>query len=382
MITTDHSNLDNRIFYKEALSLKNAGYDVWVIGKSNSYEHKKVHEIDVIGLKKGRGLIANPIHWVALAKEASKVDAAIYHCHEPESFLVALYLRIFKGRLIIFDVHEYYQDMMGQVRLPLKIFLAFMLFLVEPLFCRYASAIITADEGITTKYARFCKNVVSIFNFPTSDVLDLTDLHLVRERYSERFMIVYVGGMTEDRGILESIKAVHRASIDHPEIMLLLMGGFKSQEYRKICLEYIDRNNLYDKVELIGHKPHNEVPKYIVASDIGIALFHPTKRMIKTSYPIKLFEYMICGKPVIVSDLPAMKKVIDEAKCGLFVNPMDIDDVSKTMVYAAEHPAELSAMGRRAKKAINTKYNWEKMGKVLVDVYQKVCVLKTDKKDA
>jgi glycosyltransferase involved in cell wall biosynthesis len=135
-------------------------------------------------------------------------------------------------------------------------------------------------------------------------------------------------------------------------------------------------------VELIGHKPHNEVPKYIVASDIGIALFHPTKRMIKTSYPIKLFEYMICGKPVIVSDLPAMKKVIDEAKCGLFVNPMDIDDVSKTMVYAAEHPAELSAMGRRAKKAINTKYNWEKMGKVLVDVYQKVCVLKTDKKDA
>lgn len=378
MITTDHSNLDNRIFYKEALSLKNAGYDVWVIGKSNSNEHKRVREIEVIGLKKGLGLKANPILWTALAKEASKVDAAIYHCHEPESFLVALYLRIFKGKRIIYNIHEYYLDMMGQVRLPLKIFLAFMLFLVEPLFCRYTCAIITADEGISRRYARFCDNVVSVFNFPTSDVFDRADLQMVRERYSGRFMVVYVGGMTEDRGILESIKAVHLASIDHPEIMLLLIGGFKSPEFKETCLEYIDRNKLHDKVELLGHIPHDEVPKYILASDIGIALFHPTKRLIKTSYPIKLFEYMICGKPVIVSDLPAMKKVIEEARCGLFVNPMDIDDVSRTIVYALEHPEELSAMSRRAKEAINTKYNWEKMGKVLVEVYRKICVNETD----
>jgi len=383
MITTDHPVLDTRIFYKEALSLKKAGYDVWVVGGSNSYEHKMVREIDVIGLKKGRGLIANPILWMALAKEATKVDAAIYHCHEPESFLVALYLRIFKGKMIIYDIHEYHLDIMRVARIPLKIFLAFMLFLVEPLFCRYTCAIITADEGISRRYARFCDNVVSVFNFPTSDVFDRTDLQMVRGRYSGRFMVVYVGGMTEDRGILESIKAVHRASIVHPEIKLLLIGGFRSPEFKNACLEYIERHQLHDKVELLGHIPHDEVPKYIVASDIGIALFHPTKRLMKTSYPLKLFEYMICGKPVIVSDLPAMKKVIEEARCGLFVNPMDIEDVSRAIGYAVEHPEELSAMSRRAKEAINTKYNWEKMGKVLVEVYQKICVPKTDiQKDA
>jgi glycosyltransferase involved in cell wall biosynthesis len=373
MITTDHPVLDTRIFYKEALSLKKAGYDVWVIGKSNSKERKKVKGIEVIGLKKGLGLIANPILWMALAKEASKVDASIYHCHEPESFLVALYLRIFKGKMIIYDIHEFYPDIMRVARIPLKIFLAFMLFLVEPLFCKYTCAIITADEGISRRYAGFCDNVASIFNFPTIDVFDRADLQVVRKREHGHFVIVYVGGMNRDRGILESIKAVHMASIDHPEIKLLLIGSFRSAEFRETCLEYIDRNHIQDKVELLGHIPHDEVPKYIAASDIGIALFHPTKRLMKTSYPLKLFEYMICGKPVIVSDLPVMKKVIEEAGCGLFVDPMDIEDVSSTIVYALEHSEELSAMGKRAKEAISAKYNWEKMEKVLVEVYQKMC---------
>jgi glycosyltransferase involved in cell wall biosynthesis len=377
MITTDHSFLDTRIFYKEALSLKNAGYDVWVIGKSGSEERKNIQEIEIIGLKKGRGLLANPILWMVLAKEASKVDAAIYHCHEPESFLVALYLRFFKGKTIIYDIHEFYLDIMRVARKPLKIFLAFMLFLVEPLFCKYACAIITADEGISRRYARFNNNVVSIFNFPISGIFDRNDLQSQGERYNGRFTVVYVGGMNKDRGILECIKAVHQASIYHPDIKLQLIGGFKSPEFENACLEYIDRHQLHDKVELLGPIPHHNVPKYIAASDIGIALYHPTKRLIKTSYPIKLFEYMICGKPVIVSDLPGMKKVVEEARCGLLVNPMDIESVSRALIYAVEHPEELSAMGRRGKEAVNTRYNWESMEKVLLEVYQKICVNKT-----
>jgi glycosyltransferase involved in cell wall biosynthesis len=377
MITTDHSYLDNRIFYKEATSLKNSGYEVWVIGKSDINEHRKVCRIEVIGLKKGLGLKANPIHWRALAREALNVDASIYHCHEPESFLVAIYLKIFKGKLIVYDVHEYYKDMIGLVRLPLKIFLSFMLFVVEPLFCRCTSAIITADEGIARRYARFSHNVVPIFNFPTLEVFDQSDFHDIKERYKKRFLVVYVGGLTEDRGILESIKAVHQASIMHPSIKLLIIGNFRSQEYRETCLEYISSNMPNDNVELLGYIPHQQVPKYIMAADIGIALFHPTKRLAKTPYPIKLFEYMICGKPVIVSDLPAMRKVVEEAGCGLFVNPLDINDVSRSLVYALEHPEALSVMGRRAKEAVKTKYNWENMEKKLVDVYAKICASKT-----
>ena len=47
----------------------------------------------------------------ALFREAFKVNADIYHCHEPESHLVALAIKIFKRKIIIYDVHEYYRDL-------------------------------------------------------------------------------------------------------------------------------------------------------------------------------------------------------------------------------------------------------------------------------
>lgn len=375
MITTDHSPFDDRIFYKEALSLKNAGYEVSVIGRTSSNLHKSVHGIEVIGLKKGKGIKSNPIHWRVLAKESSRVDASVYHCHEPESFLVALYLRLFKGKKIVYDVHEYYEDVVELVGLPLKTFLVFMLYVVEPLFCRYTSAIITADEGIAQRYRKYSDNVAPIFNFPTTEIFNHSDddYEGIKEKYANNFLVIYVGGLSEERGILDAIKAVHRASAEHPRIKLLLIGSFMSKDFEETCVQYVRLNELQDNVEFLGYMPHDDVPKYIKASDVGIALFHPTKRFMKTSYPIKLFEYMICGKPVIVSDFPAMKKVVDDAKCGMFVDPTNIDEISRTVLYAAGHLEDLEAMGDRGKKAIKEKYNWRTMEKLLLDVYKKIC---------
>lgn len=379
MITTDHSPFDDRIFYKEAVSLKNAGYEVSVIGRTNSNLHERVHGTDVIGLKKGKGIKSNPILWRALAKESSRVDASVYHCHEPESFLVALYLRLFKGKKIVYDVHEYYEDVVELVGLPLKIFLVFMLYIVEPLFCRYTSAVITADEGIAKRYRKYSDNVTSIFNFPTTEIFNHSadDYEGIKGKYANNFLVIYVGGLSEERGILDAIKAVHRASAEQRRIKLLLIGSFMSKDFEETCVQYVGLNELQDNVEFLGYMPHDDVPKYIKASDVGIALFHPTKRFMKTSYPIKLFEYMICGKPVIVSDFPAMKKVVDDAKCGIFVDPTNIDEISRTVLYAAGHPEELEAMGNRGKQAIKEKYNWLSMEKVLLDVYQKICPIRS-----
>ena len=383
MITTNHSPFDDRIFYKEAISLKNAGYDVCVVGRTNSMIKEEAHGIRVVGLKKGEGLKSIPILWKAVADESSKADASIYHCHEPESFLIALYLMFFKGKKIIYDVHEYYVDALAELmHLPIKTFLVFLLnffilYLIEPFFCQYASAIITADEGIAQRYRKFNDNVTSIFNFPVAELFNQDNYERIKERFGDSFVVVYVGGLSEERGILDAIKAVHKASMEQPRIKLLLIGSFMSKDFEETCLKYVKLNELQDNVEFLGYMPHDDVPKYIKASDVGIALFHPTKRFMKTSYPIKLFEYMICGKPIIVSDFPAMKKVVDDARCGIFVDPTDVDDVSRAMVYATGHPDDLEAMGNRGTEAIKEKYNWRTMEKVLLDVYEKICPIRS-----
>ena len=243
MITTAHSPLDNRIFYKEAASLKKAGYEVSVIGHTRSKTRKNESGIDVIGLVKGAGLKSNPILWMDLAREALKIDADIYHCHEPESFFVALYLKIFYGKKIVYDVHEYYIDVIGLASLPMKFFLSFMLYLVEPLFCKYASAIITADDGIAKRYERFNKNTVVIFNFPVFDVFKCNETSTKKARYPGRFVLIYVGGLSEERGIMELIKATHLASKTHPELKLVIIGEFRpstSGIYARIMSNPID----------------------------------------------------------------------------------------------------------------------------------------------
>lgn len=372
MITTAHSPLDNRIFYKEAISLTKAGYEVSVIGCTKSRIEEKKNGIDIIGLEKGASLKSNLYLWSDLANEAINKNADVYHCHEPESFLVALYLRLFHSKKIVYDVHEYYVDVIPLASMPMRIFLSFMLYLVEPLFCRFAEAVITADDGIAKRYFKFNKNVAVIFNFPTVDVFKDVDSMMENEKYPGRFVMTYVGGLSEERGILELIRAVHKASGAHPEVKLIIIGEFRTESFRDTCVEYVRSNGLSDNVEFLGFMPHKEVPEYINASNVGTALFHPTRRFAKTAYPIKLFEYMICGKPVLVSDLPAIRKIIEESGCGLLVNPMDIDEVAKAIIFMLEHPQEIRAMGDSGRRAVQDKYNWSKMEINLLQLYKNI----------
>jgi len=81
---------------------------------------------------------------------------------------------------------------------------------------------------------------------------------------------------------------------------------------------------------------------------------------------------MICSKPVLVSNLPAIKKIIEESKCGLLVDPLNIDDISKAIVYMIEHPMEIKAMGHSGKRYVQEKYNWSKMEDRLIKLYQEI----------
>ena len=372
MITTNHSPFDSRVFYKEAKSLKKAGYDITVIGHTNSKLEKEVDDIKIVGIEKKVEIKSYLSLLEKLLKEALKINADIYHCHEPESFLVAIYLKIFKRKKIVYDVHEYYIDVLPLSSPQMRLFLGFMLYLVEPLFCGYTDAIITADEEIAKRYKKFNKKVYPIFNFPSFEVFKPSNNQDMKMRYKDYFVIIYVGGMSEERGILELIKAVHKVSRTYPLVKLLLLGNFGTQDFEKRCIEYVRSNDLTESVEFLGFVPHKDVPGYIRVVDVGTVLHHPTTRFMKSAYPIKLFEYMICGKPVIASNLPAMGKIVKEAECGVLVNPTDIDEIAEAIIYLIKHQEEEKKMGENGRRAVEEKYNWDKMEEKLLKLYRRL----------
>jgi glycosyltransferase involved in cell wall biosynthesis len=101
----------------------------------------------------------------------------------------------------------------------------------------------------------------------------------------------------------------------------------------------------------------------------GLVVLHPTL-CYPDAYPIKMFEYMAAGLPVIASDFPIWREIIEGAHCGLLVNPLDIKAIANAMQWILDHPAEAETMGKNGKEAVRLKYNWQSESGKLVDLYE------------
>jgi hypothetical protein len=86
--------------------------------------------------------------------------------------------------------------------------------------------------------------------------------------------------------------------------------------------------------------------------------------------PTKLLEYMAASIPVIAYNLPLVRPIVEEASCGLLVEPGDIEQMAKAMAHILNHPTEAQEMGRRGREAVVERYSWEREGKKLIGLYQ------------
>jgi hypothetical protein len=85
-----------------------------------------------------------------------------------------------------------------------------------------------------------------------------------------------------------------------------------------------------------------------------------------------MFEYMAAGLPVIASDFPLWRQIVDGAGCGLLVDPLDPVAIADAMQWILEHPAGAEAMGRRGRQAVEEKYNWEREAEKLIGLYERL----------
>jgi glycosyltransferase involved in cell wall biosynthesis len=81
---------------------------------------------------------------------------------------------------------------------------------------------------------------------------------------------------------------------------------------------------------------------------------------------------MLAGLPVVASNLPRQGEIVQEAQCGLLVEPGQPKALAEAIQWLLEHPAEAQAMGNRGRQAILQTYNWNSQAQLLLDLYRRV----------
>ena len=345
--TSVHRWNDNRIFYKEAISLAKR-FNVQLHAPAD-FDQKSLHGVKIFGLpiwkkESDRRKIRKELR-VRLKKNT---DTDIFIFHDPELNWIGIKVAIFSDIKVIYDIHE---DTIQSIRrkkwlTPLNKLIAIIGYsLLQGVSKWIFKHYILAEDS----YKNFIKsNFTIIRNYP-----------IKKEWPKERnkiFDLVYLGDVTEDRGGLLMIDLLSILTDKYPEVKLALVGKIEANAYVLIN-ERVNTLKLENHVQLFGYMNYPDAMEIVCKSKIGLCLLKPVQNYIY-SYPTKLFDYMQAGVPYICSNFALNEELLNECQAGITVDPMDIRTAAKEISSILEDSLKYDTMSKNGLALLEKSYNW------------------------
>jgi glycosyltransferase involved in cell wall biosynthesis len=146
--------------------------------------------------------------------------------------------------------------------------------------------------------------------------------------------------------------------------------GPTSDRHRRELADYVSRHGLTG-VRWHGFVPHDEGYRVLARCRIGLAVLADIPNY-RESLPTKIFEYMALGLPVIASNFPLYRRVVEEEHVGICVNPADPAALASAIGQLLDDPQRAAAMGARGREAVRQRYRWGKEESKLLRLYEEL----------
>jgi glycosyltransferase involved in cell wall biosynthesis len=383
-------------------------------GQSEAFSVQRVQEVRS---SYGAGLaqaLRLPRFWLHAWRRLNRLRPEVVHCHDFDTLPPGWLWAKLHRRPVLYDAHEYYTELQrprlhglaGKILLPL-------INAAEQALSRSAAAVVTVDERIARRYHN--RRIVIIGHYPPADFAQ----NLARSAPSgaptklghspapspqppapspqppapspqppvpsphspapspqpplpspraapPAPTLVYAGRFSTDRGLVVIAQVLQRLAGQGLRPRLRLLGTWTSPAEEQAFWQAMA--GLESQVEMVGWVQFEQVPAQLATADVALALLQPIERYV-AALPVKLFEYMASGLPVVISDFPPNRAVVAGADCGILVDPADAEDVAAAIARLLNDPDEAHRLGANGRRAFEAQYNWSALEQRLLALY-------------
>lgn len=369
LVTSGHPPLDERIFWKFGASLTEAGFSVSIICSTQEI-NKVVDGISITGFDLASLPRKKKIEKFYSLINQFKPDLII--CSEMLPTFAALKFRKLNPSIkIILDITEWFPENVAFKFNGLKRWIKYFQLLIPYFYIlQKVDHLIIGEISKKNRYDFLASSksktligyypVVKYFNYKKPDFS------------KDEVVFGYAGVITFDRGIYSLWNACKLIAEKYPQkkFKFLLFGQFTYQNEEADFKEKVFAlNNL--KVEFANWTDYDKMSSVVEKMDI---CFDLRKRnfIYSNSLPIKIFEYMACGKPFIYSDIKPIRKEIDFNKYGFLVDPNNETEIVSAIENYLEDPELAIEHSKNSRKLIEESKNWESESKKLIEIINKL----------
>lgn len=295
-----------------------------------------------------------PLWWLFLIKKLIQTNYDLIHVINFQSIIPSLIVSKLKHKPIIYEVEDTWFD---HVILPT--FFRQLLLNIDLIIMKYCSAIILIDEQQKIEYNNIKnKNIEIIYDSaPDNEILN-------NKIYFDKFTLFYAGSLSKIRKL--NIDKIVKSILDMKNIQLIIAG------FGDLVDDIKQWSSMYpDKIKFLGELSYNNMLQYTKSSDLLFVSRDSSLPIHRYICGSKIFEAMMCKKPIIVNENTATAKIVWKENCGVIVDFNNLEEIKTHLLLLSTNTRLCNELGKNGRHAYDYKYSWSIMEKKLLTLYKK-----------